>query len=150
MYYYTTNNDSVLDQRLKEPIEHIKNKLSGHCLHIALQAICYRFYPQCDHLKDPKPIKICRDECDRISYGSCHQEFRDANLERYLKKIIPGCRESSEPTDELSTKCVELKDEGKEVFRGFFVGFPSCSENFYKKILNFVFKLQEGWISSLF
>ena len=112
MYYYTSNNDTVLDQRLRDPIKHIKTKLTGHCLNLALQTICYLFYPQCDSEINRKPIKVCSSECDKINYGECYEDFALANLSKYLKKITPGCTEGSEEIDEGSNpRCIKLKGE---------------------------------------
>ena len=111
LYFYKANNETVLDGRLHGPISRISSRLSGKCHLIALQAICYRFYPQCNDPVHPKPIKICENECENLSYGECASEFEQANMLTYLQHVIPNCGLKSEEDEESddSDICIQLK-----------------------------------------
>ena len=118
MYYHTNKNTTDLDRKLQKPIKLISSGLYGKCRIIALQAICYRFYPQCvteSHM--PIPIKVCEDECSEILSGDCSGEFEAAHLTKYLQRVIPGCSDSDNEYDEDiesedEKKCIHL-EEGK-------------------------------------
>lgn len=120
MYYHTNKNNTDLDQKLKKPIKLISNSLIGKCRTIALQAICYRFYPQCiSQSHRPIPVKVCEEECSEVLSGDCSEEFEAAHLTKYLQRVIPGCSDShqddddeDEDEDEEGKKCIHLK-EGK-------------------------------------
>ena len=118
MYYHTSNkNTTDLDHKLQKPIKLISSSLYGKCRTIALQAICYRFYPQCvseSHI--PIPIKVCEDECSEILGGDCSSEFEAAHLTKYLQRVIPGCSDSenddydADIENEDGKKCIRLEE----------------------------------------
>lgn len=112
LYYYTANNDTSLDERLRGPIHQISSRLSGSCRDIALQAICYRFYPQCKDHTHPKPIPVCESECDRFMYGKCSKDFADANMLQYLQHVITNCgTDQKRDIDDGDAKsCIHLQE----------------------------------------
>lgn len=109
-YHYSTHNGSILDARLRKPIDLLRARfLTDKCSKLAIQAICYRFYPQCLDPLNPKPISICDDYCDKLINGDCAVEFEKANVVTYLQKVIPGCDKPH--TNTLTTGCIHLSDE---------------------------------------
>ncbi|XP_057309801.1 dyslexia-associated protein KIAA0319-like protein isoform X2 [Hydractinia symbiolongicarpus] len=112
LYYYTANNDTSLDERLRGPIHQISSRLSGSCRDIALQAICYRFYPQCKDHTHPKPIPVCESECDRFMYGKCSKDFADANMLQYLQHVITNCGidQKRDIEDGDAKSCIHLQE----------------------------------------
>jgi len=107
-YYYSSNNQTVLDQRLQKPIKQISSRLTGGCRNYALQAICYRFFPQCLDPLHPNPVKICENECDVLTYGECATEFEDSNMLKYLQHIIPNCGGKVDNEYDASATCINL------------------------------------------
>ena len=114
MYYYKSKNNTDMEERLKKPIELISSRLSDKCRTIALQAICYRFYPQCKNASPPTPVNVCKDECQTIISGDCADDFNDAHLTKYLRRVIPSCYENSdddeEDSEENDGKCIQLEE----------------------------------------
>ena len=95
--------------------------MTGKCKTIALQAICYRFYPQCSKLSStPKSINVCEDECTEILAGDCSDAFEIAHLSKYLQRVIPKCAESStysededdedQENGDSDAQCIHLKE----------------------------------------
>ena len=112
MYYHTNKNNTDLDRKLQKPIKLISSSLFGKCRTIALQAICYRFYPQCiSESHKPTPVKVCEEECSEILSGDCSGEFETARLTKYLQRVIPGCSDSQQNDNEDEDK--ESEDEKK-------------------------------------
>lgn len=123
LYFYTSTNSSKLDKRLEHPIKLLSTRLTGKCRTIALQAICYRFFPQCQNSSPPKPVNICEDECNSILTGDCADAFDDAHLTKYLQRVVPNClrgddydEDYDEDEDEMNDiddtkkKCIRLVD----------------------------------------
>lgn len=117
MYIYSEdNNETSLEDHLRAPIQKISMTISKKCQSIALQAICYRIYPQCTDQDNPIPIKICENECNKISDGKCVAEFTATNMLSYLQRIIPNCQEPSDESEESSetSNCIKLSEEPYE------------------------------------
>ena len=109
-YYYSMQNPSSLDVRLSGPMQLLKARLTEKCFDLALEAICYRFYPLCSHDTSKEPVHICND-CEKLLSSDCGEEFRMANMEEYLKRVIRGCNSSPGDQEKMkSTKCIKRED----------------------------------------
>ena len=113
MYIYSDDsNETDLENHLRAPIKKISTTISEQCQSIALQAICYRIYPQCTDKKNPKPIRICEDECSKISNGKCVDEFTATNMLSYLQRIVPNCHPRQGDAKEVldTADCIKLSE----------------------------------------
>ncbi|XP_074641375.1 inactive tyrosine-protein kinase transmembrane receptor ROR1-like [Tubulanus polymorphus] len=87
------------------------NKLSARCAEYAIPQLCSYAFPRCDTSgKKPKPLKICRDECELLENNICVQEYRVARSHPLIgsKFELPNCKELPLPGTKQAEKCIRI------------------------------------------
>ncbi|XP_050525868.1 tyrosine-protein kinase transmembrane receptor Ror-like isoform X2 [Daktulosphaira vitifoliae] len=86
--------------------------LTPGCEKYAHRSICHTAYPLCRKDRaSPKPLLICREDCELLENDICSQEYAIAKKHHLLGRVVPLPNCSSLP----ETNCFELGIEKPEV-----------------------------------
>jgi len=105
---YINKNPKILEESLRSPFSLLKPRLLEVCAKYALKAICLNTYPYCSSSSKPKPIRLCKEDCEVLESTVCESDFRVARDFDYLAVILPNCT-SLPPKGSAEAKgCVKL------------------------------------------
>lgn len=105
---YINKNPKILEESLRSPFSLLKPRLLKVCAKYALKAICLSTYPYCSSSSKPKPIRLCKEDCEMLESTVCESDFRVAREFDYLAVILPNCT-SLPPKGSAEAKgCVKL------------------------------------------
>ena len=109
IYYDET--PSAVEQRLSGPFTVIQGRFHAKCKKYALPALCLTSFPYCESKPHPQPIRLCREDCEKLYNGVCQHDFHVAQkvAEKYklLYRIMPNCSSLLAPSNE-GDDCVKL------------------------------------------
>ncbi|KAL9963286.1 hypothetical protein ACROYT_G032471 [Oculina patagonica] len=88
---YINKNPKILEESLRSPFSLLKPRLLEECAKYALKAICLSTYPYCSSSSKPKPVRLCREDCEALESSVCESDFRVAREFDYLAVILPNC-----------------------------------------------------------
>ena len=102
---------SVVEHRLSGPFTVIQGHFSPPCKKYALPALCLTSFPYCESKLHPRPIRLCKEDCEKLYQGICNHDFnlaqRVAKKYPLLLKIMPDCSNLTAQTKE-DDNCVKL------------------------------------------
>lgn len=110
---YLNKNPKILEESLRSPFSLLKPRLLKDCAKYALKAICLTTYPYCSSSNKPKPVRLCREDCEELQSGVCKSDFRVARQFDYLAVILPNCSILPEKGTKEAGGCVKLGIKGK-------------------------------------
>ena len=110
---YLNKNPKILEESLRSPFSLLKPRLLKDCAKYALKAICLTTYPYCSSSNKPKPVRLCREDCEELQSGVCKSDFRVARQFDYLAVILPNCSILPEKGTKEAEGCVKLGIKGK-------------------------------------
>lgn len=65
------------------------SELSDSCRQFAIPSLCYHAFPLCDKSSGkPRPLKICKDECEILETDICEKEYALAQVHPVLKDKV--------------------------------------------------------------
>lgn len=113
---YLNKNPKILEESLRSPFSLLKPRLLKDCAKYALKAICLTTYPYCSSSNKPKPVRLCREDCEELQSGVCKSDFRVARQFDYLAVILPNCSILPEKGTKEAEGCVKLgiKESNKQ------------------------------------
>ncbi|XP_068735885.1 dyslexia-associated protein KIAA0319-like protein [Montipora capricornis] len=88
---YLNKSPKILEEKLRSPFTLLKPRLLEQCAKYALKAICLTAYPYCSSTGEPKPVKLCKEDCEKLESNVCKSDFRVARKFDYLSAILPNC-----------------------------------------------------------
>ncbi len=114
---YINKNPKILEESLRSPFSLLKPRLLEECAKYALKAICLTTYPYCSSSSKPKPVRLCREDCEALESSVCESDFRVAREFNYLAVILPNCTALPPKGSAEAEGCVKL-------------GFPDSGKNY--------------------
>lgn len=105
---YIKKSPKILEESLRSPFSLLKPRLLKDCAKYALKAICLTTYPYCPSTNKPKPVRLCREECEELQSGVCESDFRVARQFDYLAVILPNCSALPEKGSKEAEGCIKL------------------------------------------
>lgn len=105
---YINKNPKILEESLRSPFSLLKPRLLEVCAKYALKAICLNTYPYCSSSSKPKPIRLCKEDCEVLESTVCESDFRVAREFDYLALILPNCTSLPPKGSPEATGCVKL------------------------------------------
>lgn len=105
---YINKNPKILEESLRSPFSLLKPRLLEVCAKYALKAICLSTYPYCSSSSKPKPIRLCKEDCEVLESTVCESDFRVAREFDYLAVILPNCTSLPAKESPEAKGCVKL------------------------------------------
>ncbi|XP_014668164.1 PREDICTED: inactive tyrosine-protein kinase transmembrane receptor ROR1-like [Priapulus caudatus] len=87
------------------------SELSESCRQFAIPSLCYHAFPLCDESSSqPRPLKICKDECEILETDICEKEYSLAQVHPVLKDkvILPRCSELPDIGTPEAHNCIRI------------------------------------------
>ena len=109
---YINKSPKTLEENLRSPFSLLKPRLLEQCAKYALKAICVTTYPYCSNTSKPRPVRVCKEDCEELESSVCASDFKVARQFSYLAVILPNCS-ALPPNDSVEAKgCVRLGISG--------------------------------------
>lgn len=105
---YINKNPKILEESLRSPFSLLKPRLLKGCAKYALKAICLNTFPYCSSSSQPKPIRLCKEDCEVLESTVCESDFRVAREFDYLAVILPNCTSLPPKGSSEAKGCIKL------------------------------------------
>ena len=105
---YINKNPKILEESLRSPFSLLKPRLLKGCAKYALKAICLNTFPYCSSSSQPKPSRLCKEDCEVLESSICESDFRVAREFDYLAVILPNCTSLPPKGSSEAKGCVKL------------------------------------------
>lgn len=109
---YIKKSPKTLEENLRSPFSLLKPRLAEQCAKYALKAICVTAYPYCSSASKPKPVRLCKEDCEELESSVCSTDFKVAREFSYLAVILPNCSVLP-PKGSREAGCIKLGISGK-------------------------------------
>lgn len=106
---YINRSPKILEEKLRSPFSLLKSRLLVTCEKYALKAICLTTYPYCANSSEPKPVQLCKEDCEELESSVCESDFRVARQFDYLNSILPNCSGLPLKNSKEGEGCVTLE-----------------------------------------
>ena len=114
---YINRSPKILEEKLRSPFSLLKSRLLEKCKEYALKAICLTTYPYCADSSEPKPVKLCKEDCEELESNVCKSDFKVARQFDYLNSILPNCSGLPLKNSKEGEGCVTLELPGNLLFK---------------------------------
>ena len=80
VYLSPTEEQHEIESALKSNMKDVQRFISPGCLTTVRRVVCLHIFPPCRYVgyspRMPKPLRICREECENLKSGPCAKEFK--------------------------------------------------------------------------
>lgn len=147
---YINRSPKILEEKLRSPFSLLKSRLLVTCEKYALKAICLTTYPYCANSSEPKPVQLCKEDCEELESNVCESDFRVARQFDYFNSILPNCSVLPLKNSKEGEGCVTLELPGNKVILFFKIIFtdikcPTCRIVFELLVIKKVYGRGKIW-----
>ncbi|KAI1280314.1 Tyrosine-protein kinase transmembrane receptor ROR2 [Halotydeus destructor] len=114
IFVQSSRSQDIMEEKLSSAFTVVatSHDISPACHRFAIPSLCFAAFPLCDEdAKEPRPRKVCRDECEMLETSICRMEYTIAKKHPLIGQkanLLPTCDQLPPAGSPEAASCLRL------------------------------------------